>query len=76
MTLQKTTGVVVFLDALGVSNYTQIDQFLRFAEELEVLKTETDQVWIKWKKDFEKDGIIAIIPSLYFSRSSLSIRGL
>jgi hypothetical protein len=54
MTLQKTTGVVVFLDALGVSNYTQIDQFLRFAEDLEVLKTETDQVWKKWKKILKK----------------------
>jgi hypothetical protein len=52
MTVEKKTGVVVFLDALGVSNYDQIDKFLHFVEELDALKSEAKFVWNKWKKDF------------------------
>jgi len=73
MSFGKKTGVVVFLDALGVSNFDQIDKFLHFAEELEILKSEAKYVWNKWKKDFEKDGIILPDPELAFFQDSLII---
>lgn len=73
MMIQKKTGVIVFLDALGVSYYKKTDQFLHFAEELEILKGEANTVWKKWKKDFEKDGVILPDPDLAFFQDSLII---
>lgn len=73
MSIENKAGVVVFLDALGVSNYDQIDQFLHFTEELEILKSEAEYVWNKWKKDFEKDGVILPDPELAFFQDSLII---
>ncbi|MDD1702191.1 MAG: hypothetical protein LUQ31_04345 [Methanoregula sp.] len=73
MSIENKTGVVVFLDALGVSNYERIDQFRHFTEELEILKSESEYVWNKWKKDFEKDGVILLDPELAFFQDSLII---
>jgi hypothetical protein len=73
MSIEKKTGVVVFLDALGVSNYDKIEQFIHFAEELETLKSEAEHVWNKWKNDFGKDGVILPDPVLAFFQDSLII---
>jgi len=73
MSIKKKRGVVVFLDALGVSKYTQIDQFLKFCKDLEDLKKETNYIWAQWKSKFEKDGILLPDPEIAFFQDSLIV---
>ncbi len=73
MSIETKTGVIVFLDALGVSNFDTIDQFRHYIEEVETLKTEAEYVWNKWKKSFEDDGVILPDPELVFFQDSLII---
>ena len=73
MSIKKKRGVVVFLDALGVSKYTQISQFITFFENLEILKGENKYIWTQWKQQFKKEGIILPDPEIAFFQDSLII---
>jgi hypothetical protein len=52
--MDTNNGVVVFLDALGVSNFT-IDESKKFIETRDIILKHVAIFWKMWDKDFKKD---------------------
>ena len=73
MPIDKKRGVVIFLDALGVSKYTQITQFLKYCEDLEAFKEETEYIWTAWQLNWIKEGVLLSDPDIAFFQDSLIV---
>jgi hypothetical protein len=66
-------GVVIFLDALGVSSYNTTAEYVNFVSELKELKFRTDWVWEKWKIDFAKENVILPDPEIVTFQNTIII---
>jgi hypothetical protein len=64
MTMEIKNGVIIFLDALGVSHYNYAAEYVDFVCEVKKLKIRTNYVWKKWQKEFEKAGVILPEPEI------------
>jgi len=73
MTIEIKNGVVVFLDALGISDYETTAQYLDFICELKKLKIKTDYVWKKWQIQFKNEKILLPKPDIVTFQDSIII---
>src|SRR5208283_1873396 len=73
MTLEIDNGVVIYLDALGGSQYTEAAQFLDFICEIKKMKIRAQYVWNKWKDKFEKEEITLPDPKIAIFQDSIII---
>jgi hypothetical protein len=73
MPIDKKRGVIIFLDALGVSKYTQITQFLKYCEDLESFKEETEYIWTSWQLKWIKEDVTLSDPDVAFFQDSLIV---
>ena len=73
MTLEIDRGVVIFLDVLGVSKYTEAAQFLDFLCEMKKMRIRAQYVWDKWKDKFEQEGVTLPEPKIAIFQDSIVI---
>ncbi len=73
MTLEIDNGVVIYLDALGISKYTDTAQFLDFICEIKKMKIRAQYVWNKWKDKFEKEEVMLPDPKIAIFQDSIII---
>lgn len=73
MTIETKNGVVIFLDALGVSHYTTTAEYVDFVRQLKELKISTGYVWKKWQKQFDDEDIILPDPEIVTFQDSIII---
>jgi hypothetical protein len=73
VTIETKTGVVIFLDALGVSHYNTTEEFVDFVKKLKELKISTDYVWKKWQKQFDDEDIILPDPEIVTFQDTIII---
>ncbi|MCX6701331.1 MAG: hypothetical protein NTV68_15665 [Methanomicrobiales archaeon] len=73
MTVKIETGVIIFLDALGVSKYKQAAEFLDFFCEMKKMKIRAQYVWDKWREKFSKEKIILPHPKIIIFQDSIII---
>jgi len=71
MTIIEKRGVVVFLDALGVSKYKQIAEFLKLCENMETLDGESKYIWAKWKLQWAQEGVTLPDPEIFTLQDSM-----
>lgn len=73
MTIETKNGVVIFLDALGVSHYNTTAEYVDFVRKLNELKISTEYVWKNWQNQFADEGIILPDPEIVTFQDTIII---